>query len=61
MDKRISDLCAFLKEEGFLRVRLGYVSTNPQAAHFWHKNGFADTGQLYSSERYAVAAAERFL
>ena len=57
----ISDLCAFLKEAGFSRVRLGYVSTNPQAAHFWHKNGFADTGQVYVQERYTVTAAERLL
>ena len=57
----ISDLCGFLKEEGFSRVRLGYVSANPQAAHFWHKNGFADTGQVYEREGYTVTAAERKL
>ena len=57
----ITDLCSYLKEEGFLRIRLAFVSTNPQAAHFWHKNGFTDTGQVYEQEHYTLTAAERML
>ena len=57
----IGELCAYLAGNGFARVRLGWVRGNPQAEHFWHKNGFAETGAVYKTERYAVIAAQREL
>ena len=36
----ITELCGCLKDMGFSAVRLGWVPGNPQAVHFWHKNGF---------------------
>ena len=40
----ITDLMCFLKENGFLYVRLGYMKGNKQSKHFWVKNGFISTG-----------------
>lgn len=57
----IGELCAYLAGNGFARVRLGWVRGNPQAEHFWHKNGFAETGAVYETERYAVIVAQREL
>ena len=43
------------------RARLGWVKGNPQAAHFWRKNGFTETGEAYDADAYTVMAAERRL
>lgn len=42
--KLAGSLLDFLRGEGFGAVELAYVKTNPQAAHFWRKVGFAPTG-----------------
>ncbi len=55
----IHDLCRYLSETGFTAVRLGWVKNNPQAEHFWHKNGFCETGTEYHTENYSVVIAER--
>ena len=57
----IEDLCAYLSEVGFSSVRLGWVKGNPQAMHFWHKNGFRETGVSYDTEDYTVIVAQRQL
>ena len=57
----VSELCAALKEMGFMAVRLGWVQGNPQAQRFWHKNGFRLTGITYQTERYTVVVAQREL
>lgn len=57
----IRELCAALGGLGFQRVRLGWVKGNPQAAHFWHKNGFAETGAEYDTGSHTVILAERRL
>ena len=57
----IDELCAYLPDAGFIRIRLGWVKGNPQAEHFWHKNGFAETGVTYESNGYTVVAAQRKL
>ena len=57
----IDELCACLPDAGFIRIRLGWVKGNPQAEHFWHKNGFAETGVTYESNGYTVVAAQRKL
>ena len=41
---RARQVTAILRGEGFGAVELAYVKTNPQAAHFWRKVGFAPTG-----------------
>lgn len=40
----VSEAMNFFSEEGYHAVRLAYVKTNPQARHFWTKNGFSPTG-----------------
>lgn len=57
----IDSLCRALGSLGFLRIRLGWVSTNPQAEHFWHKNHFLETGTVVHTEAYTVTVAERRL
>lgn len=55
----IAELCACLASIGISRVRLGWAKGNPQAEHFWHKNGFAETGDTYPAAGYTVIAAQR--
>lgn len=57
----IEEMCSFLKESGIKAVRLAWVSTNPQAAHFWLKNGFTPTNEKYETEQYTLTAARRIL
>lgn len=57
----IHELCAYLKEYGFSVIRLGWVKGNPQAEHFWHKNGFTETGVTNDTNNYTVIAARRDL
>lgn len=37
----IGCLCAYLKQTGLTALQLAYEKSNPQASHFWTKNGFA--------------------
>ncbi|MCM1058237.1 MAG: GNAT family N-acetyltransferase [Firmicutes bacterium] len=55
----ITDLCACLSEIGILSIRLGWVKGNLQAEHFWHKNGFTETGNTYGTDGYTVVVAQR--
>ena len=57
----IHELCAYLKEYGFSSIRLGWVRGNPQAEHFWHKNGFTEAGVTYDTDNYTVIVAQRAL
>ena len=57
----IDELCRYLKGIGIRRIRLGWVSGNPQAAGFWRKNGFRETGVTYDTENYTVTVAMREL
>lgn len=36
----VTELFEYLKELGFIRVRLGIDKDNPQSMHFWKKQGF---------------------
>ena len=36
----VRDVCVYLKQIGKTAVRLGIAEDNPQANHFWKKNGF---------------------
>lgn len=57
----IDELCCYLKDIGLSCVRLGWVKGNPQAEHFWHKNGFTETGISYDTDNYTVIVAQRVL
>jgi GNAT superfamily N-acetyltransferase len=57
----VAELCAALGQMGFRAVRLGWVSTNPQAAHFWKKNGFAETGATWDTNGYTVVYGQKEL
>lgn len=57
----IDEMCAYLKKSRIAKVRLGWVEGNPQSAHFWHKNGFTETGMTSRTEDYTVVLAERTL
>lgn len=59
--KIIDELCSFLKKNQIVSIRLGWVKGNPQAASFWRKNGFAETGITYDTDNYTVVVAERVL
>ncbi len=59
--RMIRDLCDFLKNIGYAKIRLGWVKGNPQAEHFWHKNGFQETGTTYDTDLYTVIIAQRCL
>ena len=36
----VQDVCAYLKHSGKTSIRLAVAEDNPQANHFWKKNGF---------------------
>ena len=57
----IAELCRFLSNAGFLRVRLAWVKGNPQAEHFWRKNGFEVTGTTHDTNGHTVVSAEKNL
>ena len=57
----VSELCAGLSARGFQAVRLGWVLGNPQAEHFWKKNGFRETGVRYETDGSTVVLAQREL
>ena len=55
----VEELCRALADMGFSAVRLGWVRGNEQATHFWHKNGFVETGATNVTDAYTVVVAER--
>ena len=57
----IRDLCACLQKEGTRAIRLGWVQGNPQAEHFWKKNGFRETGTVSETAQYTIVLAEKRL
>jgi len=59
--KIITDLYTYLADIGVSFIRLGWVKGNPQAEHFWHKNGFTETGVTYDTGGYIVVVAQRAL
>jgi hypothetical protein len=44
---------------GMKEVRLCWVDGNPQAEHFWHKNGFKETGATNVTEAYTAIVARK--
>lgn len=57
--KIIDDLCLYLQQQGYSHIRLSWVKSNPQAEHFWHKNGFTETGVTSQTENYTMIFAQR--
>ncbi len=55
----IQELIAFLESIGYKSVRLAWVKGNPQAEHFWMKNGFTEVKETFSeSAGQSVILAE---
>lgn len=57
----IEELCSYLPQTGLSFVRIGWVKGNAQAEHFWHKNGFVETGVSYETDGYTVIVAQKDL
>ena len=57
----IEELCAFLRREGISRIQLAWVAENPQAEHFWKKNGFIETGDTHEFDNCTVTIAHKEL
>lgn len=52
----ISELCAYLRRTGFCRIQLGMDKDNPQAMHFWKKNGFEPVREIVREESTIILA-----
>ena len=46
----VGDVCNYLKQLGYMKVRLGVDKENPQSNSFWLKNGF----RIISEKEYNV-------
>lgn len=57
----ISEMSQFIFSQGYSDIQLGWVKGNPQAEHFWHKNGFKETGKMYDMDDYIVVEAQRII
>ena len=55
----VSELAAFLKEQGFPYIRLGYVKGNPESQAFWEKNRFVPTGIETEGDGYTMVVMQR--
>ena len=55
----IAELAGYLKSVGFKSIRLAWVKGNPQAEHFWIKNGFGFLMETFSTAAECVILAER--
>ncbi|MDO5425034.1 MAG: GNAT family N-acetyltransferase [Eubacteriales bacterium] len=55
----VEQACGYLGKRGFRAVRLAWVKGNPQAEHFWRKNGFGKIGESLSREEEVVLAEKR--
>ena len=56
----IQDVCSYLKQIGKTAIRLAIARDNPQANHFWKKNGFIVIREV-DREGWAVLVAEKKL
>lgn len=52
----IGALCDALQEGGFRAVCLAWHRDNPQASHFWQKNGFVPVDAVQRGERVLIKA-----
>ena len=56
----IDELCAYLKRIDIHSIRLAFVKNNPQASHFWKKNGFEKIKET-EQDGISLVIAERKL
>ena len=56
----IQDVCSYLKQIGKTAVRLGIAKDNPQANHFWKKNGFTVIKEV-ERDGWTILVAEKKL
>lgn len=54
----IQELLGYIKTMGYKTVRLAWVKGNPQAEHFWIKNGFEVVKETLSTTGNSVLLAE---
>ncbi len=59
--KIITELCNFLKVNGYEKLRLAWVKTNTKAQSFWRKNGFVAIDEKKIANGISVIEAEREL
>lgn len=57
----ITELLAYLRLSGCQSVQLAWVKGNPQAEHFWLKNGFIALKETSSTAADSVILAEKLL
>jgi len=57
----ISELTDYLKSIDYLAIRLAWAKGNPQAEHFWLKNGFTAIKETTSTAAAHVILAEKKL
>jgi RimJ/RimL family protein N-acetyltransferase len=57
----VNELCTYLKKSGAVRIQLAWVKRNPQAEHFWLKNGFVKVKETASNAADCVILAEKNL
>lgn len=55
----ISEICEYLKEIGFGKIRLGYDKENPQSKSFWIKNKFEKVKEVPQNDGIIVVAERR--
>ena len=56
----IQDVCSYLKQIGKTAIRLGIAKDNPQANHFWKKNGFTVIKEV-ERDGWTILVAEKKL
>jgi len=59
--KIIEEVLYFLKIEGYIYTRLGYVKGNLQSETFWTKNKFISIGSELEKESYTIVVMQRTL
>ena len=57
----INELSEVLAGVGVEQIELGWVKGNPQAAHFWRRNRFVETGETKNTGGHMVVLARRRL
>ena len=55
----ITEVVDYLEKEGYTAVRLAWVMGNPQAEHFWRKNGFKVIKETSGTDGSRLMLAER--
>ena len=57
--RMINELCIYLADLKYQSVQLAWIKGNPQAEHFWKKNGFQPVKETISNTKMQVILAQR--